>query len=265
MLLPCTSAFAAPQHWVVYYGDALPAKAFLPYDVIVFDREAHPPIAPLIKKKKIVLGYISLGEAEVNRSDYQTVVNQGLILDTDAHWKGNPVADARQPGWGDYILNTLIPSITKQGMNGIMLDTTDSLIAIEKSDPKRYAGLTQAAADLIKTIRQRYPHLVIMLNRGFEILPQVEHDINYELAESIYTHWTGTGTAKMVDPQVYQSIADSLKKAQKEAPQLRVVTLDYWPLNDIKTIQQIYTAQRAHGFIPYVTTPDLQVLSPEPK
>lgn len=264
-MIPWASAFASPPRWAVYYGNALPAADFMPYDIIVFDREKHPSLDPLKDKDKVLLGYISLGEAEVTRSDYQNLVNDGLILDTTGHgWNGNPIIDVRQPEWGDYILNTLIPSITAQGFDGIMLDTTDSLIAVEKMDP-RYAGLSQAAAQLVTEIHQRYPHLIIMLNRGFEILPQVEHDINYVLAESIYTHWTGKETPAMIPSEVYRQLAEMLKKEQGKSPQLKVVTIDYWPTDDKKTIKRIYAAQRAQGFIPYVTTPDLQALMPEPK
>ncbi|MDE3037273.1 MAG: endo alpha-1,4 polygalactosaminidase [Pseudomonadota bacterium] len=262
LLTSCQSK--PPLRWAAYYGNVFPDSAFAPYDIIVFDRASHPPLAPLKEEGKILLGYVSLGEAETSRSDYQNIVNDDLVLDTGPHWTGNPIIDTRKSKWASYMLNTLIPSITSQGFDGIMLDTTDSLIAVETMNP-RYAGLTQAAALIIKDIHARYPHLVIMLNRGFEILPQVEHDINYVLAESIYTYWTGTGKPKMVDPHVYQSIAESLKKVQSESPQLKVVTVDYWPPDDRKTIRRIYAAQRAEEFIPYVTTPDLQALTPEPQ
>jgi len=249
----------------VYYANKLPPQAFAPYDIIVFDRDRHPALSSLERPDRILLAYVSFGEAEKSRSDYADLANQGLILDTGPNWRGNPIIDVRRPEWGDYVLNQLIPAIIAQGFDGVMLDTTDSLIEAEKMSPARCAGLSQAAVDLIKQIRERYPHLIIMLNRGFEILPQVAGDIDFELAESIYTHWTGAGAPALVPDAVYRRYVTQLEAAEAEAPTFKVASIDYWPAGDKRTIRRIYAAQRAQGFIPYVTTPELQSLTPEPE
>ncbi|HUY88242.1 MAG TPA: endo alpha-1,4 polygalactosaminidase [Pirellulales bacterium] len=256
---PVTTRFA------VYYANKLPPQAFALYDIIVFDRDRHPRLLPLERPGRILLAYVSFGEAEKSRSDYADLENQGLILNAPANWRGNSIIDVRRPEWGDYVLNQLIPAIIAQGFDGVMLDTTDSLIEAEKASPARCAGLSRATIGLIKEIRGRYPHLIIMLNRGFEILPQVEGDIDFEVAESIYTHWTGVGAPALVPDAVYRHYVTQLKKAEAEAPTLKVATIDYWPADDKKTIRGIYAAKRAQGFIPYVTTPDLQSLAPQPQ
>ena len=55
---------AANKRWIVYYGSALPSSTFDDYDIIVFDRDKHPPIQNLKAKGKTVLGYISAGQSD---------------------------------------------------------------------------------------------------------------------------------------------------------------------------------------------------------
>lgn len=258
-LNPSTARF------VVYYGNNLPWQAFAPYSVVVFDRDKHPPLSSLRAPSRVLLAYVSIGEVEKSRSDYRAIEDQGLVLDTMSSWNGAAVVDVRKREWADYLLNSLIPAVTAQGFDGIMLDTADSLIEMERTEPVRYAGLSDATVDLIKVIRERYPHLVIMLNRGFEILPRVDRDIDLVLAESIFTHWTGTGTPTLVPDATYRHYEALLKEVKEDASRLKVATIDYWPTKDKETIRRIYATQRANGFIPYVTEPDLQSLTPEPK
>lgn len=255
-----------PERWVAYYTDKLPAGTFKSYDLIVFDRESHPPLETLKAQRKILLGYLSLGEAEKYRSNYAAIKEDNLLLKTSHHeWRGNPVIDGRKPEWSAYVLDVLIPDILAQGFDGIMIDTADSIIHVQAQNPTRYAGLQEALAQLIKQIRTRYPNIKIMLNRGFEILPQVEGDIDMVLAESIYADWKTGNPSALFPAETYQRYVDLLKASQQRAKKLKVYTIDYWPPEDAEGIKNIYAAQRAQGFIPYVSTPDLQSVVPEPQ
>jgi uncharacterized protein (TIGR01370 family) len=216
---------SAGERWVVYYTDKLPPSFFQPYDLIVFDRDAHPPLDKFKAEHKILLGYISLGEAETYRSTYAVLKEKNLLLETGPEWQGNPVIDVRKPEWNAYVLDVLIPSILKQGFDGIMVDTADSIVHLETLNPAKYSGLQAAFTQLIKQIRVRYPAMKIMLNRGFEILPQVQNDIDMVLAESIYAN--GNLSAPDIFPaDVYQRYVDLLKNAQQQSKQLKIYTLD---------------------------------------
>ena len=255
-----------PERWVAYYTDALPASTFTPYHVVVFDRDSHPPLSPLISQNKILLGYLSLGEAETYRSNFQAIKANKLLLATGAEWKGNPVIDVRKPEWTDYVLDELIPGILKQGFDGIMIDTVDSVVWLENTHPQKYAGLKNAMVALIKSIHTRYPKMKIMLNRGFDILPRVIHDIDMFLAESTATTLNEHSKKFYFLPDgEREAYAHKLYAAKKQSSRLKIYTIDYWDTNDVQGMKKIYAMQRRTGFIPYVSTMDLQSYTKEPE
>lgn len=253
------------EHWVAYYGDKLPAEKFLGFDVIVFDSDSHPPLAPLQSSPRILLGYLSIGEAESYRSYYRILRQKKLLMAKNPLWKGHRIIDIRKPEWATYINNVLIPAILAQGFNGVMLDTLDSPISLENRYPKRYPGMKTAALNLIKSIRARYPTIHIMVNRAFPILPQVSDQIDMVMAETICTDWQPGKKKPVILPvKDYNDSVILLKNLQKKSPSLKVYTLDYWPPADKKGIKHIYDMQRQSGFIPYVSTLNLQTVYPEP-
>lgn len=255
-----------PERWAVYYTNVLPADTFKPYHVIAFDRDNHPPLATLISPDRVLLGYISLGEAETYRSNYQTVQDKNLILATGDEWKGNPIIDTRNPEWAKYVLDELIPEILKQGFDGIMIDTVDSIIWLENTYPGKYPGLKKAMVGLIKSIHIRYPAMKIMLNRGFDILPMVAGDIDMFLAESTLTTLNAESkTFYFLPTKEREDYLRKLYDAQRKAPRLKIYTIDYWDMKDVENIKRMYHEQRRAGFLPYVSTMDLQSHTPEPQ
>ncbi len=257
--------FKKTERWAVYYAKTEAPESFLPYDVLVFDRDGHPALAPLDDGKRLLLGYVSFGEAEIHRKDYEQVKAMGVLISDVADWKGNAFIDVRKPEWRSYMLNTIIPGLMQEGFNGVMLDTVDNLLWLEDKDPIAYAGTRRATIDLIHDIHQSYPQLHIMLNRGLNILPHVAGDIEMLLAESIYTSWDTAKNAPAMAPQnIQQDYLKQIEAVREQFPKLKVYSLDYWPPGDVQTVKGIYKAQRAHGFVPYVSTVDLQDLRPEP-
>lgn len=258
-LLPVVQGWAmTPERWVVYYTDKLPASAFDTFDLVVFDSDAHPPLAPLKAQGKTTLGYISLGEAEKYRSYFAKIKKKRLLRQANQMWKGHYIIDVNNPEWDAMVIHDLIPPILAQGFDGIMIDTIDSVTQFEEMRP--------GAIRLIKAIRTHYPDIDIMLNRGFEILPQVAGDIDMVMAESTYTDWQpGSKKAHLVDKETYQSYLDILKGAQRISTSLKIYTIDYWPLKDVAGVKRIYAWQREQGFVPYVGKLDLQSIHKEPQ
>ena len=258
------AAWSAEERWAVYYGDKLPAEQFVGFDVIVFDREHHPPLETL--QAKTLLGYISLGEAESYRGDFDEVKQKGFLLGRNEQWKDHAVIDLRKPEWKAYVLDVLIPATLAEGFGGVMLDTIDSPLQLETDQPEKYKGMREAAADLIRSIRARYPDIKIMLNRGFDILPQVAGNIDMVMAETIYTDWQPGKKNPVLQPQEeYAAYVTTLKEAQRVSPTLKVYSLDYWPSKDEKQVRAIYARQRSEGFIPYVApTLSLESLGSRP-
>lgn len=252
--------------WVVYYGDSTPVEIFNPYQFIVFESDAHPPLYPFIENRVVTLGYLNLGEVESNRDYFQLLKDKGLLLEENKNWKDSFFIDIRNPYWSKFVVEELIPRILFQRFDGIFLDTIDNAEYLESLDPEKYKGMKQAAAQLIKAIRLNYPSIPIMLNRGYGILPEVASLINYSLAESLYTNYNfETKKYTLAPKDIYEKQVKFLQEIQKKQPKLLVFTLDYWNENDRSEISKIYEVERKNGFIPYVSTIDLNKVIPEPK
>ena len=257
------NAYAKDERWAVYYLAELPPQAFMAYDTLVFDADVHPDITPLLQEGKTLLAYISIGEVGDYRPYFKTLQEQEAILEVNPHWQGAFYLDVRSPYWQRFVTDELIPGILQKGFHGVFLDTVDTPVELERRDPEGRAGMRVATIRLIKSIRQRYPDMPVMMNRGYGILPQVGKDITLLLGESVYTTHDAGAIYKKVAFEAYQSHKALLLEARRLNPQLKIYTLDYWEPEDRETIREIYTEERRNGFIPYVATRNLDSVIPE--
>ena len=259
------SSLVLSKPWVVYYADKAPLDAFGPYGLVVLDSENHPSLQPLRAQGKTLLGYISLGEVEQHRSWYAKVRQWGILKDENPDWKGSYAVDMRDSRWSNLVIETLVPMILERGFHGIFLDTLDNPIHLESVEPRKNKGMTKAAARLVRAIRQRFPNMPIMMNRAYQLLPEVERDIDIELGESIYADYDfGKTVYRRVNMADYEQQVRWLKAAKIRQPALHVMTLDYWNPDDAAGIRQIYAVERANGFSPYVATVELDRIVTEP-
>lgn len=226
-----------PRNWVVYYGSEMPPEMFRKYDIVVFDSHNHPPLRPLQDGKRLLLGYISFGEAEDHHYTDQYAKTNNLVVKENKHWN-SLVVDVRNPRWLQDIVERQIPFILHQGFHGIMIDTLDSVIYLEQTDPEKYRGMIQASAELIRAVKMHYPYITIMVNRGFEVVPLAPGDINYVLAESTFT----TYDFDKKEPRPLTDNERGFYIKQFEAIKnlgIPIVSLDYWNPEDKPGVKAI--------------------------
>lgn len=259
------AAAASTSRWAVYYADKEPTKAFEPYGLLVLDSRYHPPLRPLKDRGKTLLGYISLGEVEVHRPWHDQVKGWGILADENPNWPGSFYVDVRDRRWVKLVVEELVPALIRRGFDGIFLDTLDNPPHLERTDAKRWAGMTDGAARLVKAIRTNWPRIRIMQNRAYEILPQTAPVLTEALGESVYAGWDFEAKKPhRQSDEDYRFQVDALKAARKLNPKLGLHTLDYWDPADTAGIKSIYALQRANGFSPYVSVVELDRLVPEP-
>lgn len=255
-----------PTRWVVDYSQGINPKQLRDYSVIVMDSQGNPLLEGFIEKEKEVLGYISLMEVGNHRWYFPEIEQAGLVIEENPNWPGTYVIDIRNKQWVKMVIEQLIPRLLFERYDGLFLDNLDDAAALEQRNPEKYAGMKKAAVNLVKAIHLHYPEAILMMNRAYELLPQLADQINIELGESVYsTYDFTTKSYKHVPEEEYQRQVELLKKAQQANPQLRVFTLDYWNPDDSDEIRKIYQVERNNGFVPYVSTIDLQKVIPEPK
>ncbi len=258
-------AGAEDDRWVVVYTPNHPVEAFADFRLVVFDSIHHPPLRPLLEQRKTVLGYISLGEVENYRDHYKAVEAEGVLLGANPNWPDSRYVDVRDVRWTRRVVEDLVPRILHKGFTGIFIDTLDNPADLERTDPQKFKGMTDAAANLVKAIRRHYPGIYIMLNRAYEILPSVDGHIDAVLGESVMTEIDFAKNAyRLAAAQDYALQVQWLQAAKKRQPRLRIYTLDYWPPEDAAGILRIYNEQRRNGFSPYVSVKALDRVFREP-
>ena len=266
LFLGLRPGLGATPRWAVTYSDQPSLEELAPYSLLVLDSHYHPALETLKNQKKLLLGYLSLGEVEKNRPYYQEVRAEGILLMENQNWKGSYFVDVRDPRWLRRVLEELIPAILHQGFDGLFLDTLDNPGHLERTNPTAYKGMTQGAVNLLLAIRTHYPNLPIMLNRGYDLYDQGGGYVDMVLGESVYGDYDfATKTYRLVPKALYQEQLRILKAAQKRYPRLQVYTLDYWDPKDSEGIKRIYQEQRNNGFFPYVSTIALDKIIPEPR
>ncbi len=251
------------ERWLVYYNDKASSDELDGYDVLVFNADSYPETANL-PDSTLKLAYISMGEVNKSSPLLGTLSAKTLIQPHD-HWDSYLV-DIRQPEWYNTLLFTVIPEIKSKGFNGLMLDTLDSPLYLENKDSVQYKGMRDAAIYMVRAIHHHYPELKLMVNRGFDILPEVADSIDMILAESTLSHTDlPTGASMLNTSEAYQHYLKKLNQIRELNPSIKVYSLDYWDMNDVKGVKYLYKTQRSHGLVPYVTTPDLTEIHHESK
>lgn len=255
----------APFRWAVCYSDQPAASDLASYDLVVLDAVRHPPLAPIRARQRTVLAYLSLTEMGNAHAAFGDLEAAGVVLDAHPGWSGTHYLDFRRPEWERLVLERLVPDALAAGFTGIFLDTLDDAAFLEAKDPATYAGMQTAAVRLVRSIRRTYPGAVLMVNRGYAVMPEIADAIDIVLGESVLATF---------DPQTkrYARVTESdvewqvqqLRRAKTTNPSLKVLTLDYWDPGDVPGIRDLYHRQRANGFSPYVSTPLLDTLVPEP-
>ena len=259
---------SAIKHWIVYYGDgtAAAAESLKHFDLIVLDSDRHPPLTPLLERHRSVLGYLSIGEVNKTRSYFDELRDEGLLLPENPQWKGSYGVDVRNPRWTARVLEKLVPNILQQGFTGIFIDTIDRVIDQERADPVRWRGMNEAMVRVVRALRQHYPKMTIMVNRGYALWPELLPLVDMVVAESLMTTYDFAATKYQdVDKQALERDLRMLQLVREQYRSLPILTLDYWDPDDAAGIVRIYQAQRQRGFIPYVATIALDRIIAEPR
>lgn len=244
--------------WVVCYSDKPRGEEFLGFDLAVLDSDAHPPLAVLARQGRSVLAYLSLGEVANHRAYFNAVKAEGILLGENPNWHGSFFVDVRDPRWQRRVAGQLVPAMLASGFSGVFLDTLDDPAALERADPERHRGMTAAAADLVRNLRRAFPGMPMMVNRGYELMPEIAALIDSLLGESVYTTYDTARQGYLHVPAAqYRQQVALMQQARRWNPKLRLYSLDYWDPADRKEIRHIYQVERANGFAPYVATPEL--------
>lgn len=248
--------------WVAFYGEATDETVLAGYDLVVLDRLFRGDRAAVTRRGARLFGYLSLGEINTGDPLYAGL-DPAAVLAANPAWPETRRVDIRHPAWRALVLDRLVPELAAAGFSGLLLDTLDTPGFLERQDPVGHRGMRDAAANLVRAIRRRQPRLNLIMNRGYDLLPDLAPSLDALLAESLITTGDAEGYRWNTDAEVARHLA-LIARAGFRRPPLPVLSLDYWPPDDESTIRRIYQRQRELGHFPYVATRKLELVVVEP-
>lgn len=248
--------------WIAFYGETADEQVLAGYDLVVLDRMFRGAKAAITRRGARLFGYLSLGE--INTADgFFPRLDPQAVLEPNPAWPATRRIDIRHPAWRELVLGGIIPAIVAGGFTGLLLDTLDTPAHLERQDPVGKRGMRQAAVELVRAIRHRYPDLTLIMNRGYDLLPMLAPSLDALMAESLITTGDAEGYKWNSEAEIAQHLA-LIARAAHRRPPLPVLSLDYWQPADLTGIRQIYRRERELGHLPYVATRLLEIIIDEP-
>jgi uncharacterized protein (TIGR01370 family) len=235
-----------------------PEEAFYLYDWLVVDPDNFSfeklKEKYYIKNKKAKLfAYVSVGEIEPYRKYYKEM-DKSWTIGENKDWK-TYIADIRKKEYREFLINKVLKNLSQY--DGFFFDTLDSYqIALKPSEYKDYEN---ALAEFIIQVKKTFPNKKIILNRGFEVVPQVKDYIDAVVAESLFY---GLDTKTMKYKKMKEEDTRWLLNKLNEIKNLgvKVIVIDYVDPKDKKLQKEVAKKIYENGFIPYVTDKDLKTL-----
>ncbi|QYD70387.1 endo alpha-1,4 polygalactosaminidase [Paraburkholderia edwinii] len=244
----------------LFYGEQVPVDQLSQFDTVVveadsgFDPRAVSAMAVAQGGEKPRCtnwyAYVSVGEVTKDR-DYMASMPKKWLIGRNSEW-ASAVIDQGAPGWPQFFVEHIIAPLWARGYRGFFLDTLDSWQLIAKTDAAR----ARQQAGLVKTIRAlkaRYPDAQLILNRGFEVLPEIHGDVAAVAFESLYGNWDQGNQRYGAVPADDREWLLGQARTIRDRYRLPVISIDYCAPDDDACRREIAAKICAAGIEPYVT------------
>lgn len=243
-----------------YYGERSGTPQLHGFDVAVLEaghgfRPAHEGPGTTLW-----LGYVSIGEVLAGTPHFEAMPGEWL-QGCNTTWGGR-IIDQTAPGWPDFLVDTIAAPMWRAGYRGFFLDTMDSYL-MRDVDPAEHRRQRQGLARAVRRLRAAFPSSVIIVNRGFELVPTLADAIDAVAFESLYAGWNeDRGRYVEVPAQDRAWLLD--KAAMAGDSGLPVISIDYCPPEDLAAARQLISKIASHGLVPCVGDKHLQCVATLP-
>lgn len=244
-----------------FYGRPVPVKALSHYDYVVLEAENLPSIEVFNSSRPLLFAYVSVGEAEGWRTSLSEL-DPKLFLGKNTAW-GSRIADLTQRGWTDFLIDQRMKPLWQQGFRAFFLDTLDSY-QIAVKDAEGRALQAHALANIIREIHARFPGVQLLLNRGFEVLPEVAQLVTGVVAESLFQGWDAASGKYVEIREPDRAWLLAQLRIIGSRYRLPITVIDYVPPHEPGLALDTAKRIRDLGFAAWVATPTLDTLSVEP-
>ncbi|MCX7935733.1 MAG: endo alpha-1,4 polygalactosaminidase [Planctomycetota bacterium] len=173
------------QRWLCYYGTDRAVLTLPGYELLILDADALGRISAEERRGRVCLAYLSIGEVNTQSHLWPQVKERSWLASANPHWPEARRVDVRSPEWHDILLRQEATRLLAAGYDGLFLDTVDSYQALLAEDAERYRGSREATAEIIRGLRRAFPEAVLIMNGGFDLLPEVAKHIDAVLYEGL--------------------------------------------------------------------------------
>lgn len=246
-----------------YFGKTPSLMQLCHHDWVVFDPAVDLNMHEYCQSTSLPLAYVSVGEVRKGVDD-ENKINPHWVMGTNPAWNNNLVIDQTQAGWQDFLMKRIIQPLWEKGYRGFFLDTLDSY-QLAVHDNVLQKKQIMAMVQFILQIKQQYPQAKIILNRGFTLLPFLQHhEIDAVVIESLYHGWNQA--KQQYEPT---SQADQTKLFQEidtlNAMHLPVIIIDYLPPEHSDQASTLANHIKQQRMTPWITDKSLQhIYLPKP-
>lgn len=247
LVLFATSARTAPSV-ALHYGTDIPIEDLRIFDILVVEPDhGHRPEV-LRQTGTEPFAYVSVAEVQASRPYYKDIPAQWKMA-RNGEWNAE-VIDQTPADWPNFFAERVIGPLWQKGYRGFFLDTLDSYrLAKNFDEAAQQAGLIK----VIETLHKRYPGIRLILNRGFEIVPNLRGKIEMVAAESLYRRWNaGQKRYEAVPEADREWLLGQMKKVRDESG-IPVLAIDYVAPTDRELTRETADRIKADGFTPWVT------------
>ncbi|ANF23354.1 endo alpha-1,4 polygalactosaminidase [Thermococcus piezophilus] len=177
-------SFPVSASFAVYYGPFGPDETAQldKFNILILPPTIDPTYVSCLSANHTVAGYVSLSTVG-GWEPWAEDVPQWLFIDKNKNWN-EEVVDFASPEWERIILDEAVPYILSRGFNGVFLDNLDYV--------DLYPSKRAAVVELVKAIRERYPNITIIANRGFSIAKEIAPYVDYVLFEDFVSYYNFT-------------------------------------------------------------------------
>lgn len=263
---PCAAAPVQkkqPRLYVNYSAEPSP-EDLAAFNLCILDPAARVDLGPGRALGNTFLAYLSTVEAAPGSRNAELAAQRGIpIVGENPTWASH-LLEVTHPAWAELMLDDLADTAAKKGFDGFFLDTLDSVAHLPGGGDAARARLRRAAlVRLIHRLHSRFPDKPIVINRAFDLLPEVARDISGVLVESVFqTFDPATKAYQKVAAPGTEWLIQRIREVQNRG--LTVYAVDYVDPADRNLARR--TAQRLAGIgcVPLVTTPELngRILAP---
>lgn len=254
-LLFASGACARPSVAFLYGADA--PRELAVFDHVVVQPGHHHESRALGFMAERLFAYVSVGETDPHGGAYDALPPQWK-LGANPAW-GGAVIDQSAPGWPAWFAERVIAPLWARGYRGFFLDTLDSY-QLFATTAERRARQEAGLVAVIRELRARFPGARLILNRGFEILPEVHGEVLAIAVESLFQGWDNAKRAYVrVSDSDRRWLLDRIGEVSSRY-RLPVVAIDYAPPGQRDEAREIAAKIRALGLTPWVANPELDVL-----